>query len=118
MVCSAVDDPNALPTGAHVGRFVAVGRTMNYNDAVDYCEQHYRALASIHSYDEQQQAASACHAYADASESATGNADGSDGNAKYGCWIGFQDLGREGGFVWCAFNLSPPPLYVRRSFYS
>lgn len=100
MVCSAVGDPTALPTGAHVGRFVAVGRTMSYNDAVDYCEQHYRALASIHSYDEQQQAASACHAYADASESATSNADGSDGNAKYGCWIGFQDLGSEGGFVW------------------
>jgi hypothetical protein len=19
---------------------------------------------------------------------------------RYGCWIGFQDLGREGGFVW------------------
>jgi|EP01046_Picozoa_sp_COSAG06_P003293 hypothetical protein len=100
MVCSAVDDPNALPTGAHVGRFVAVGRTMNYNDAVDYCEQHYRALASIHSYDEQQQAASACHAYADATEGAVSNADGADGNAKYGCWIGFQDLGAEGGFVW------------------
>jgi hypothetical protein len=29
------------------------------------------------------------------------NADGSDGhNAKYGCWIGFQDLGSEGGFAW------------------
>ncbi len=82
-VCSAVDDPNALPTGAHVGRFVAVGRTMNYDDAVGYCEQHYRALASIHSYDEQQQAASACHAYADATEGILSNADGSDGNAKY-----------------------------------
>ena len=100
MICSAVDDPNALPTGAHVGRFVAVGQTMSYNDAVDYCEQHYTALASIHSYDEQQQAASACRAYADASEAAVGNTDGTDGNAKYGCWIGFQDLGAEGGFVW------------------
>ena len=99
-ICSAVDDPNALPTGAHVGRFVAVGRTMNYDAAVEFCEQHYSALASIHSYDEQQQAASACHAYADATEGATSNADGSDGNAKYGCWIGFQDLGAEGGFVW------------------
>ena len=100
MVCSAVDDPNALPTGAHVGRFVAVGQTMSFNDAVDYCEQHYTALASIHNYDEQQQAASACRAYADASEQAVGNTDGTDGNAKYGCWIGFQDLGAEGGFVW------------------
>ena len=99
LVCSAVDDPTALPTGAHVGRFVAVGQTMSYNDAVDYCEQHHVALASIHSYDEQQQAASACHAYADATEAAVGNHDGTDGNSKYGCWIGLQDLGAEGGFV-------------------
>ena len=35
IVCSAVDDPNALPTGAHVGRFVAVGRTMSYFAAVE-----------------------------------------------------------------------------------
>jgi hypothetical protein len=101
LVCTACDDPNALPTAAHVGRFVAVGRSMNINAAIDYCEQHYASLASIHSWEEEQQAASACTAYSDATETTRTNADGSDGhNAKYGCWIGFQDLGSEGGFAW------------------
>jgi len=68
MVCSACDDPNTLPTSAHNGRFVAVGRTMHIFDAIDYCETHYQSLASIHSWEEQQQAASACLAYSDVTE--------------------------------------------------
>ena len=84
------------PTSARVGRFVAVGTTMSVFDAVDYCEQHYQSLASIHSWEEQQQAASACQAYSDATETELT----AGGNQQYGCWIGFQDLGAEGGFAW------------------
>ena len=96
MVCGSCDDPNTPPTSAHVGRFVAVGQEMSIFDAIDYCESHYQSLASIHSWEEQQQAASACMAYSDATEEATSGA----GNSLYGCWIGFQDIGGEGGFVW------------------
>ena len=96
VICSACDDPNTPPTSAHVGRFVAVGQTMSIFDAIDYCEANHQSLASIHTWDEQQQAASACQAYSDATETATTGS----GNAQYGCWIGFQDLGAEGGFVW------------------
>ena len=96
VVCSACDDPNLPPTSAHEGRFVAVGHTMSIAAAMDYCEEHYQSLASIHSWEEAQQAKSACEAYADATE--TDRSAG--GNALYGCWIGFQDLGQEGGFAW------------------
>ena len=34
IVCTACDDPNALPTSARVGRFVAVGRTMSIFNAL------------------------------------------------------------------------------------
>jgi hypothetical protein len=98
LVCSACDDPNKAPTASHVGRFVVVGKTMTMMNAIDYCEEHYASLASVHSWEEQQQAAAACQAYED--EAMVANADGSDGNTKYGCWIGFQDLGAEGGFAW------------------
>ena len=96
MTCGACDDPSVPPTSAHVGRFVAVGTTMSMYNALDYCESHYQGLASIHSWEEAQQAKSACLAYADASETVTS----SSGNNLYGCWIGFQDTGAEGGFVW------------------
>ena len=96
IVCGAADDPNVPPTSAHVGRFVAVGRTMSSWAALDYCEDNYQGLASIHSWDEAQQAKSACLAYADASAQATS----ASGNSLYGCWIGFVDTGAEGGFVW------------------
>ena len=96
IVCTACDDPNALPTSARVGRFVAVGRTMSIFNALDYCEEHYQGLASIHSWEEAQQAKSACLAYADGTETVTS----AGGNHLYGCWIGFQDTGAEGGFVW------------------
>ena len=62
----------------------------------DYCEEHYQGLASIHSWEEAQQARSACLAYADGTETVTS----AGGNHLYGCWIGFQDTGAEGGFVW------------------
>ena len=91
MQCSACDDPNMPPTSAHVGRFVAIGQTMSIFDAMDFCEANHQSLASIHSWEEQQQAASACQAYSDASETATT----AGGNHQYGCWIGFQDLGRK-----------------------
>ena len=100
VVCTACDDPNAPPATAHVGRFIAIGQTMSINDAIDYCEEHYSSIASLHTWEEQQQAQSACEAYADKTQAQTLNHDGSDGNAKYGCWIGFQDLGSEGGFLW------------------
>jgi hypothetical protein len=125
-------DMNAIPTTAHVGRFVAVGRPMSINDAIDYCEAQHASLASIHSWEEQQvgvqshchcvhssisnfayrvwslclplslflsaslclsqQAATACEAYADATETqSTGYSNAGHGdNRKYGCWIGFQ----------------------------
>ena len=35
MVCSNPNEPAGIPTAAHVGRFVAVGMTMSYNDAID-----------------------------------------------------------------------------------
>ena len=86
VICSACDDPNTPPTTAHVGRFVAIGTTMHIFDAIDYCEEHHQSLASIHTWEEQQQAASACMAYSDATEQAVTGA----GNHQYGCWIGFQ----------------------------
>ena len=96
ITCSACDNPNIPPTSAHVGRFVAVGTTMSMTAATDYCEANYQSLASIHSYEEAQQAKSACQAYSDSTEGIRS----AGGNALYGCWIGFQDLGQEGGFVW------------------
>jgi hypothetical protein len=81
---------------------VAIGVPMSMFDAIDYCEENHQSLASIHSYEEQQQAVAACEAYADATETASAgymNAGHGD-NLKYGCWIGFQDLGGEGGFSW------------------
>ena len=107
MVCTSCDDPNLPPSTAHVGRFMAAGQAMSFSAAVDYCEEHHQSLASVHSWEEQQQAVSACMAYADPAEVAcdyqgtncrTWN--GETENYKYGCWIGFVDLGQEGGFVW------------------
>ena len=49
----------------------------------------HQSLASIHSYTEQQQAASACMAYASDQD-----------DVPFSCWLGFVDLGQEGGFVW------------------
>ena len=91
VVCTACDDPNMAPTGANVGRFVAVGREMTHSDAIGYCENNYQSLASIGSWDEQQQAVSACSVY-----STTASTPGSS----YGCWIGLQDIGQEGQFSW------------------
>jgi hypothetical protein len=48
----------------------------------------YKSEKSLYGtgWEEQQQAASACMAYSDATENAVTGA----GNAQYGCWIGFQ----------------------------
>ena len=89
MVCSACDDPSLTPTTARVGRFVSVGRTMSHSAAIDYCEEMHQSLASVHSWEEQQQAASACQAYASDQD-----------DQPFSCWLGFIDLGQEGGFVW------------------
>ena len=89
MVCSACDDPSLTPTTARVGRYVAVGRTMSHSAAIDYCEEMHQSLASVHSWEEQQQAASACQAYASDQD-----------DQPFSCWLGFIDLGQEGGFVW------------------
>jgi hypothetical protein len=94
MVCSACDDPNMPPTGAHVGRFIAVGREMTHSVSIDYCEEHYQSLASISSWDEQQQAASACSAYSQVDVPSLAH------GTSYGCWIGLQDYGQEGQFSW------------------
>ena len=95
--CTAcTSDGGGAPTTAKVGRFVAVGWEMSITEAINWCEQNYMSLASIHSYEEQQQASSACMAYADAE--AQLQSDG--GNHLYGCWIGFQDVGMEGAFSW------------------
>jgi hypothetical protein len=66
---------------------------MTHSDAIDYCETHYQSLASIQSWDEQQQASSACSAYS--FDATTGQQ-----ASTYGCWIGFQDLGVESQFSW------------------
>ena len=107
VVCGATGanagcDLNGVPTTAHAGRFIAIGTPMSVRDAIAYCEDHHTSLASIHSWEEQQMAASVCLAYADATEtqSTSYSNSGNGDNKKYGCWIGFQDTGREGGFVW------------------
>ena len=87
----------APPSSPTQGRFVAVPTPMNINAAVQYCRSNYAALASIHSIEEQRQAAAACASFA--------NEDGSTvsdqaSNGGYGCWIGFEDSAAEGGFVW------------------
>ena len=79
------------------GRFKASATPLSVTDAEAYCRGQGGSLASIHSWAEQQQAVSAC--------AATGKADGSTlsdqaSGAGYGCWIGFQDIGDQGGFAW------------------
>jgi len=69
-----------------VGRFIAVGEAMSQPDAVAHCNTHYAGIASIHTRSEQNHARTACSQYAD--DSITG------------CWIGFNDMETQGGFVW------------------
>jgi len=71
------------------GRFVAVDQPMSIADAVVHCRQNYGSLASIHSWNEQQAAMSACLSVMPP-----------DADVGYGCWIGFEDSATEGGFVW------------------
>ena len=90
--------PPASPTQ---GRFVAVPTPMSIRASVDYCRANYAALASIHSIEEQRQAALACSSFA--------NADGTTvsdqaANGGYGCWIGFEDSATEGGFSWQVYK--------------
>jgi hypothetical protein len=74
------------------GRFIAVGQSMNYPDAVAYCQQHYVGIASIHSPAELSHAEAACYQFADP---------GGDGvTVAPGCWIGLSDEVQQGGFGW------------------
>ena len=74
-----------------VGRFIAIGESMDQPSAVAYCEEHYAGIASIHSPAEQSHAATACRQYADPS---------GDEGTTMGCWIGLHDEQRQGGFEW------------------
>jgi hypothetical protein len=74
-----------------VGRFITIGQSMNQPDAVAYCNEHYAGIASIHSHQEQEHAATACRQYADPS---------GDPGTTMGCWIGLHDENTQGGFEW------------------
>ena len=79
---------------------MAVDQPMSITQAVSYCRQNYAALASIHSWEEQQQVISACLSMV--SDPSTGETVHGDQAAYggYGCWIGFEDSASEGGFIW------------------
>ena len=99
-------DPSASMEDATnmIGRFIAVGESMSYPQAMEYCNTHYAGIASIHSPAEQGHARSACMKFADGS--------GEVGSTN-GCWIGLGDDSRgadgygpnagqgvSGGFRW------------------
>ena len=68
------------------GRFTVGTQRVPFAQADQYCRTNAQTLASIHSAAEQQQAAAVCQSM--------------DPGESYGCWIGFEDSGSEGGFVW------------------
>ena len=83
------------------GRFIAIESPMSQGAAEQYCRQNHAALASLHSFAEQQQAYDACHAMATDEAGTTVAAEASNGG--YGCWIGFQRLSDDAataGFAW------------------
>lgn len=100
LICASPPPPPAGGGSPSVGRFMAVDQPMSITQAVSYCRQNYAALASIHSWDEQQQVVSACLSMVtDTSTGATVNGDQA-AHGGYGCWIGFEDSASEGGFIW------------------
>lgn len=81
------------------GRFVAGPSAISWTEAKTYCETTYPGggLASVHSFNEQRQAASAC------AHSNIGEGWGSASDARaLGCWIGLNDAGAAGknNFQW------------------
>ena len=82
---------NGVDPASIVGRFIAIGDSMDQAAAKDFCTQHYGGLASIHSPAEQHNARRACDFYAGDSTTAA--------NVP-GCWIGFSDELSAGGFSW------------------
>ena len=89
--CEGGEAPSAGP-----GRFVLVPQLMNIVDAAAHCRQNFASLASIHSWQEQQQAKDVCRT---ADHHACGPADDWNRGA-CGCWIGLEDSAQEGGFTW------------------
>jgi hypothetical protein len=83
--------PPVAGFGQDTGRFTVAPQPMSASAAAQYCRQQGGSLASIHSYEEQLQANSACSAVT-ADATATGGG--------YGCWIGFEDSAAQGGFIW------------------
>jgi hypothetical protein len=100
LTCAARPPPLEGGGSPSVGRFMAVDQPMSITQAVTYCRQNYAALASIHTWEEQQQVVSACLSMV--SDQATGATVNGDQAAYggYGCWIGFEDSAAEGGFIW------------------
>ena len=83
-----------------VGRFVAYPHAFHYQDAREWCQNKHPGgdLASIHSAEEQQQAADACRPVSGGL---------SEAGRPGGCWIGLTDAEglegvrtQEGTFVW------------------
>jgi putative hemolysin len=81
-------------------RYTASSQPMSISQATTYCRQQGGSLASIHSYEEQQQAVEVCMAMRTGTGADLSTASGDASNGGYGCWIGFQDIGDKGGFVW------------------
>ena len=59
---TATEDPGSI-----AGRFIALSESMTRADAAAYCSLHYAGLASIHTREEQRNAATACRHFADPS---------------------------------------------------
>ena len=90
--------PPPPPGSPTQGRFVAIDQPMSISASIAYCRQNYAALASIHTWEEQQQANAACGAMVADSSGRTVSEQASNGG--YGCWIGFEDSAQQGGFLW------------------
>lgn len=87
LACSSHGAGTTSPTA---GRFVAVPTPMSITAADQYCRQNYAALASIHSHEEQLQAAETCSSFANNDEAGTTIAGETAAYGGYGCWIGFD----------------------------
>ena len=98
--CNAAAGPPPTPGSPTAGRFQVYPQPMTITDAVTHCRTQGGSLASVHSAQEQDQVVSVCQSMrTDATTGATVAGDQAT-HGGYGCWIGFEDSGSDGGFVW------------------